>query len=181
MNPQLPATGGVEKMSRGQHMHAAGDRLDAVHSWALKQATLFRSTRDEFVAGTSVSVDEMTVWHQKGWLSFAPENLAEYDEKERHEVLFMKGLIRSGLSDAMIERLLATLSKPYCYDPVTTFYSFVEDRWINLPPAPDPFDVVLEHMDEYLEALVMDENWDDLRGLHEQIGEILESAEADDE
>jgi len=168
-------------MNGSPHRHGTGDKLAAVHSWALAQATLFKSTEDEFVAQTAVSVDVMAAWHVKGWLSFAPENLAEYDDKERHEVLFVKGLAHSGLSDAMIDRLLAKLSKPYCYDPARTTYSFVEERWIGLPPEPDPFDVVLEHMDEYLEVLVMDENWNDLRSLHEQIGEMLENVGTDDD
>lgn len=84
-----------------------------------------------------VSADEMGTWHRKGWLSFNPLTLAQYDEKERIEVQFIKGLTRSGLSDAMINRMLSSLEKPYCYDPSTTFFSFVENRWISLPPEQD--------------------------------------------
>lgn len=139
------------------------------HASALLQPTLFRSTREQFVARTSVSVDEMEGWHRKGWLSFDPLTVAEYDEKEFLEVLFIKALARFGLSDAMVERLLAGLEKPYCYDPLATFYSFAEESWINLPPERDPADVT----HEYVDNLVAEEEWAELEILGETISEAM--------
>jgi hypothetical protein len=138
------------------------------------QSSLFVSTREEFVAEVCVSADEMGAWHRKGWLSFDPLNTDHYDDKEHAEVRFIKGLTRSGLSDAMINRTLSSLQKPYCYDSSTTFVSFVKNRWISLPPERDPAEVT----SEYLDGLVEIEDWDALRELRNKVSLALENAEA---
>jgi len=143
------------------------------HSSALCEEWLFTSTLEEFIADMFVSADEMGSWHRKGWLSFDPLALAHYKEKERVEVLFMKGLTHSGLSDPMINRLLSSLDKPYCYDSSTTFFSFVENRWVGLPPQQDPAEVTMEYLDE----LIKTQDWDALRELQDKISRGLENAE----
>jgi hypothetical protein len=143
------------------------------HSAALYQGTLFPSAQEQFIAEAFVSADEMGSWHRKGWLSFDPLTVAHYDEKERVEVLFISGLARSGLSDAMIDRMLSGMEKPYCYDPSTTFFSFVENRWISLPPERDQADVTSEYLDELIET----RNWDLLRELQGKISQALEDSE----
>ena len=153
------------------------EELAPQHSGALCQATLFPSTPEQFIAEAFVSADEMGSWHRKGWLSFDPLAVAQYDEKERVEVLFIKGLARSGLSDAMIDRMLSSLEKPYCYGPSTTFFSFVENRWISLPPERDQADVTSEYLDELIET----QDWDSLRELQGKISQALEDAEDTDE
>jgi hypothetical protein len=120
-----------------------------------------------------VSTDEMNSWFHKKWLSFDPSATTEYSERERVEVRFVRGLARSGLSDAMISRVLsAGLQRPYCYDSDTTFFSFVQDRWISLPPERDPADVTAEYIDE----LAGTEDWDTLRELQTRITVALEGA-----
>ena len=141
------------------------------------QLTLFPSTREAFVAETFISADEMESWHRKGWLSFDPLQVDRYDAPERVEVLFIKGLSRSGLSDAMINRILNSLERPYRYDPSETFFSFLENRWIGLPPEPDPADVT----GHYLAELVKAEDWESLRELQCKISEALDAAENPDE
>lgn len=153
------------------------EELAPRHSGALYQATLFPSTHEQFIAEAFVSADEMGSWHRKGWLSFDPLTLAQYDEKDRVEVLFIKGLTRSGLSDAMIDRILSSLEKPYCYNPSTTFFSFVENRWISLPPERDQADVTSEYLDELIET----QDWDSLRERQGKISQALEDAEAANE
>jgi len=149
----------------------------ARHSVALLQPTLFRMSLEEFTAHTSVSLDEMKRWNEKGWLSFDPDMIKHYDERERVEVLFIKALARSGLSDAMIHRLLSGLRKPYCYDPETTFFSFAKEEWITLPTEPDRAGTVHEG----IEALIENEAWEDLAALKERISEVMEQSERDDE
>ena len=73
----------------------------------------------------------------------------------------------------MIDRLLSGLAKPYCYDPSTTFFSFVENRWISLPPERDQADVTSEYLDELIET----DDWDSLRKLQGKISQGLEDAE----
>jgi hypothetical protein len=149
------------------------EELAPQHSGALYQATLFPSAPEHFIAEAFVSADEMGAWHRNGWLSFDPLTVAQYDEKERVEVLFIKGLARSGLSDAMIDRTLSSLDKPYCYGPSTTFFSFAENRWISLPPERDQADVTSEYLDELIET----QDWDSLRELHGKISQALEDSE----
>src|ERR1039458_4211437 len=127
----------------------------ARHSGALYQGTLFPSAQEQFIAEVFVSADEMGSWHRKGWLSFDPLTVADYDEKERVELLFIRGLARSGLSDAMINRMLSSLKKPYCYDPSTTSFSFVENCWISLPPERDQADVT----NKYLDGRIENQDW----------------------
>lgn len=96
------------------------------------------------------------------------------------EVLFVRGLARSGLSDAMINRIFsAGLQPPYCYDPDTTFFSFVKGCWVSLPPGRDPAEVTAEYVDELAGA----EDWDALRELLNRVTDALEgetSSSADD-
>jgi hypothetical protein len=139
------------------------------------QLSLFPSTLDEFTAEVLVSADEMRSWHGKGWLSFDPSAVLQYEEGERCEVFFIRGLARSGMSDAMINRILsAGLERPYVYDPSTTYYSFCQNRWIGLPLAPDPADVTREYIDE----LVREEEWLVLFGLQDRIAQVLATAVA---
>lgn len=137
------------------------------------QRSLFPATLDELIAEILVSADEMKSWHSKGWLSFEPEATSRYEESDRAEVLFIKGLAHSGLSDAMVNRLLsAGLERPYCYDPSSTFFSFCQNRWISLPLAPDPEDIV----SEYINEVVADENWPALRELQERVNRTIADA-----
>ena len=149
------------------------ETLAPSHSRSLYQGSLFPCIPEQFVAEMYASADEMGSWHRKGWLSFDPAAIAEYDDKERVEVQFIKGLARSGLSDPMIDRLLSGLTKPYCYDPSTTFFSFVENRWISLPPEREQADVTIEYLDELIET----QDWDSLRELLAKITEAIEDAE----
>jgi hypothetical protein len=85
-------------------------------------------------------------------------------------VLFIKGLAHSGLSDAMVNRLLsAGLERPYCYAPSTTVFSFCQNRWISLPLAPDPAEIAYEYINE----LATNEDWPALRELQERINQVL--------
>ena len=49
-------------------------------------------------------------------------------------------------------RILSSLDKPYCYLPPTTFFSFVENRWVGMPPEQDKAEVTREYLDELIEA-----------------------------
>ena len=146
------------------------DCLLPIHSEALHQLTFFKQSPDEFLVERGVSIDEMNRWHENGWLSFDPATIQEYDEKESIEVLFIKAVVRFGISDAMVNRLFSRLDKPYCYDPKITFFSFEQDSWITLPPKSDPKDTVSEG----IEALIENEEWEELRSLMDRISEVIE-------
>jgi|WetSurMetagenome_2_1015567.scaffolds.fasta_scaffold366257_2 hypothetical protein len=132
--------------------------LSPRHSLALFQPSLFRMTPEEFAANTSVSLDEMKLWNEKGWLSFDPFIINEFDERERLEVLFIKALAHSGLSYAMINNLLFGLKKPFCYDPEETFFSFAKESWITLPKESEGADMAHEG----IKAFARNDVWDEL-------------------
>jgi DNA-binding transcriptional MerR regulator len=139
------------------------------HSPAILQLSLFKATRDEFVAKTTVSPDEMRRWHTNGWISIDPAEQRHYDEKDVIEVEFIKGLARSGLSDAMIDRVLSSLEKPYCYEPRDTFYSFCEGIWFGPPRQPPPEKMA----EESIEELIAGEEWPALRRLSARLSNAL--------
>lgn len=152
------------------------DFLFPQHSLDLKQPSLFRMTPDEFTSHTRVSLDEMSRWKEKGWLAFDPYTIKDYDERERKEVLFIRALSRFGLSDAMIDRLLSGLEKPYCYNTTTTFFSFATESWITLPKEPDR----AEMASECIEALIETKTWDLLTDLKERISKAIAEEEGED-
>ncbi|MBZ2178821.1 MAG: hypothetical protein K7J47_14045 [Acidobacteria bacterium] len=131
--------------------------------------------QDELTATFVVSLDEMTAWHSKQWLSFDPSLMTEFHEEHKLEVDFIKGVARSGLSDAYITRLLsAGLEKPYCYDPRHTAFSFARYRWVGVPlPHWDPSVVV----DEYVDDLARSESWEELKDLQQRISLALAARE----
>ena len=154
----------------------SNDTYKAKFHSSLHQKTLF-PTRSivEFEAETAVSTDEMSRWYDKEWLSFDPSALNEFDEPQWVEVEFVKGLVRSGLSDEWIGKLLSKLEKPYCYDPKNTFYSFADQSWKTVPRIPEPEEVIEESLDSYLQGLADAEEQKRLLEIRETLDDLLES------
>jgi DNA-binding protein Fis len=107
----------------------------------------------------------MRRWHAAGWLSFDPDKGGIYDDAHYIEVLFIRALARFGFSDAMINRLLTGLEKPYCYDPGQTFYSFSRQGWVTMPPEPEYEDLVTDG----IEAMIHEEQWSELEAIRDRI------------
>lgn len=146
------------------------DPYQPTHCSSLLQQTLFPFRNVEHLeVETGVSSDEMSRWAKNGWISFEPINTERFDEQHRVEIEFVKGIVRSGLSDEWIDKLLSRLEIPYCYNPKKTFYSFVDHSWKTVPTIPEPEDAV----GEYLHALADDEHWDVLLGLADRINDLL--------
>ncbi len=145
----------------------------ARHAGALHQPTLFPSAMEEFVVEMGVSQDEMKRWCATGWLAFDPDTIRICDEAQRTEVQFVQALVRFGFSDAMVSRLLATLRKPYCYDPRETFYSFSRQGWVTVPPEPDPTTLVVDG----IEAMIQEEQWSELEVIRDRIEEAMKDHE----
>lgn len=127
------------------------------------QRTLFCETQDEFIASVLVSADQMLSWYKKGWLSFDLNQTTVFDDEERAEVLFIKPLASSGLSDAYIDRLLsAGLDKPYRYDTDETFFHFKTFRWVQLKHFPQIEKLSYSALEVYVDHLVEEEDWTQL-------------------
>jgi len=140
------------------------------HDPALGERTLFPfKNLEAFEIETGVSRDEMSRWADKGWLSFEPASVEEYDEPQWGEVEFVKPVVRSGLSDEWIDTLLSKLESPFCYNSKRTFYSFTDQSWKTVPTIPEPEETV----DEYLQGLADDEHWDALLDIAERVNGLL--------
>lgn len=154
----------------------SNDTYKAKFHSSLHQKTLFPTKSiAAFETETAVSADEMKRWHDKEWLSFDPSALDEFDEQQRIEVEFVKGLVRSGLSDEWIGKLLSKLEKPYCYDPKNTFYSFADQSWKTMPRIPEPAEAIEESLDSYLQGLADAEERERLLEIRGIIDDLLEN------
>lgn len=140
------------------------------------QRTLFPfKSIGDFETETGVVSEEMTRWHNNGWLSFDPSITTEFDEPHWVEVEFVKGIIRAGLSDEWINALLSKLRMPYCYDSKRTFYSFTDQSWKTVPRIPEPEEVIEESLDSYLQDLADAEEWERLWEIKEAIDALLKN------
>lgn len=138
------------------------------------QPCLFRLSLADALAGLGVSPDDLRRWHDRGWISFdgkMDEMLGEYDDPKVFEIQIVRDIVRSGLTDAQIEVLLAGLPKPFAFDPDRLVYSF-RHGWVQVVPpaeAPSPAEIIDDHFDEWLV------NFDEeaLIGLRDKISEAL--------
>ena len=151
-----------------------------------RQLTLFAAAVSEILASLRVSTDELARWHNKGWMSFGPERTSELQPGDVGEIRFVRDVVRSGLTDAQIDRLFAELPRPMNFDPDAVAYSFSLGWVAAMPPAPeaDPIEVVDEHLDDWLADLDVDANQGRLIELRDRIttllAPIMESHEPDD-
>ena len=102
------------------------------HSPSLNQGSLFKKTRTEFLNDVGVDLRTLKQWYELNLLSFNPEKLDIFDERELEETKFIKTLMRSGLSFEKVTNMLAKLNKPYCYNFSEMFWDFEEEAWISI-------------------------------------------------
>jgi hypothetical protein len=142
------------------------------------QGYLFRVSVDELLAKLRVSRDDARRWNAIGWLSFDVDDHKELEPPLEWELEFIRSLARSGLNDAQVNELLETLEEPYRYRPESIAYHF-EHGWVSPPPAAEPFDVVEETLDDWLESLAEEGDTDRLETLQDRIAVLLEQHEDD--
>jgi hypothetical protein len=143
------------------------------------QLSLFRTDLRTTLARLQISPDETARWYANAWLSFDASDNAEIDEfrdPRVWELTIVRDIVRSGLADAQIERLLDKLPKPFAFDPDSLAFSF-RHGWVEvvLRRFRDPDDVVEEHLDSWLD----DCDEERLRELKERIEGLLEQSEED--
>jgi hypothetical protein len=107
---------------------------------------LYSIERDRYLAAVGVSLDDLDRWRAKGWVSFDARSVERLTKPMIDEVVFIRNLAQSFLSDAQVDALLKKLQKPYQYDPTRTAYSFAYG-WVQPPPVPDGIEI-----DEFVEA-----------------------------
>jgi hypothetical protein len=155
------------------------DTLDGwVRPSQVFQLSLFPDERDEFLARAMVSQDELERWRKLGWISFDAREKDEFQTSEGNEILFVRNLARSGLSDAQITELLSELPKPYSYPPTRTAYSF-EYGWVQPDCTLSDEDVnglIEEGWEDWLKALASRGEVDELIRIRDRIDEAIQEA-----
>lgn len=144
-----------------------------------QQPGLFDVPIETLLPRLCVSPDELARWHQKGWISSAPsfsQLVDEFSDPRVWEIVFVRDIVRCGLSDAQIEWLFAQCPKPFAFDPDRIAYSFIHG-WVEGSPPSDPDSpdqIIEEHLDSWLEECD-DERLEILR---DQIDAILKNRPA---
>jgi hypothetical protein len=143
------------------------------------QSDLFPLERDRYLALACVSLDDLRRWRDLKWLSFDAAGLDTLPDPLWHEILFVRNLVRSGLSDEWIQRLLDGLEPPYRYDPLRTVYSFALG-WVQIPPitedSTDAF--VAEHLPRWIAEKALFNDLAPLLELHSSIAFEIARARA---
>lgn len=97
------------------------------------------------LAKARVSLEDMAQWQELGWISYDISTRQTLEGHEIAEMLFVRNLARSGLSNAFVSELLGELDKPYAYPPMTTVYSFALG-WVEAI-IPDMDSLVRNHLE----------------------------------
>jgi hypothetical protein len=121
-----------------------------------RQPCLFKQGSEDIPPRAQVSADELRRWHSNGWLSFDFSATTKFDafgDPRIWEVLVVRDIVRSGLSDAQVEYLLQLLPKPYTFNPDRLAFSFCHG-WVEAvpPEAPDIDAMIDDHLDSWLEG-----------------------------
>lgn len=158
----------------------SADQSSALPSWFCHplsvttwQRCLFTSRFEDVLVRLQISADDVVRWHAKGWLSFDGQNITEVDDfndPREWELIVVRDIVRSGLSDAQIESVFSRLPKPYALDPSRLVFSFRHGWVAAVPPQePDPDEIIAENLDSWLE----DCDEDRLRQLQIRIDGLL--------
>jgi len=149
------------------------------HSNCLRQTTLFKRNRNDFLKEVGLEPIHLQQWKEMGLLSFDIDTVPEFDEKEVIEALFIKSLINSGLSLEKVLFMLSKLEKPYCYSFNEIFWDFYKNEWVSIVDLiekeveqriEENLEQVLdEHLDNYLNNLQEEGNREKLNELLKKI------------
>jgi succinate dehydrogenase flavin-adding protein (antitoxin of CptAB toxin-antitoxin module) len=116
-------------------------------------------------------MNELRQWSKLKWISFLPKTSGEYDDKEFYEVMFIKGLVRSGLPKETIALMLSQLESPYCYSYNKIFWDFHKNEWLELDELVANYieenmdEICAEHIGTYLENLADSEDYAGLKSI----------------
>ena len=122
------------------------------HSEEIFQQSLFQTTLKDELVRLRISADELARWHSSGWVSFDGSTdfrLNEHDDPRIFELIFVRDVSRSGLSDSQLKYLFDQLPKPFAFNPDRIAYSF-RYGWVEIIPTEPPENMIEDHIDEWL-------------------------------
>lgn len=143
------------------------------------QLSLFPEATDYALATLRVSRDECRRWYEAEWLSFNPASRSVLSDSEIVELTFVRGIIRSGLSDAQVTHLLERLPEPRTFDPRRLAFSF-QFGWVETPHPLDRsaiFALMDQHAWRWLESLRRARNIRRLQALSYDLRNLLADME----
>jgi hypothetical protein len=111
------------------------------------------------------------------WLSFDPEKTEINYTSMQSEFVFLGSLVASGCDPRILQRLLADLEKPYCYDLSRIYYDWSSRRWKDLPYHGTPEQVA----EEIVSAFEEEGDTDSLADMREIVQEALSRLNENDE
>ena len=99
------------------------------------QMDLFSGPADVW---TRLHIDEnkLADWHNVGFLSFNPEKIGEPTRWMIMEAVFLRDLMRSGLSINTVRKMLSELQRPYAIRHDQVFWDFRTQTWRSRFEAP---------------------------------------------
>ena len=110
-------------------------RVEAVHG---DQLSLFPELTAKTLANARVSYDEAERWRDLGWVSSDVAAFEQLLDNQVAELIFVRNIARSGLTDAQINALFAELPRPYEYRSDHTAYCFAIGWCISAPSTSTP-------------------------------------------
>lgn len=103
-----------------------------------QQLSLFQYTVLEVLQKWRVTLIQAQRLFELNYLSFDPQPHLTLDPCQECELIFLLSLLRSGLSESQLEKMLSGLKKPYSYPVDQLVYDFSKRKWFaRVPIAED--------------------------------------------
>ena len=115
------------------------------------QAELFPVRTEEVLESLGADLSLVRRLHDRGWLSFEPALGDALLPSQRAEMVFLGSLSKAGCDDIVLERLLAGLERPYCYNVNAMYYDWAAERWETRGEDGDWEDVLASLLEEAIE------------------------------
>jgi hypothetical protein len=128
-----------------------------------------------------VRVEDFESWRRLGWIAFDAGEHAQLTASQAGELELVWRLIRSGLSNRCIRELLSRIPEPASFEAGRMVFS-PRHGWVRVAPrdAHDPMDVVGDHVDDWIERLADEGEYEELARVRDRIDELLASGLQDD-
>jgi DNA-binding response OmpR family regulator len=136
------------------------------------QLSLFTESLPTVLSRLNVRRRDLDRWNKKGWVTFGPSATHELTESQVNEIHFVSDVVKSGMSDGMINRLLAQLPRPLTFHPHRIAYSF-SLGWVEPVIPPISHQDVAENLDNHLHYLAETRDLESLEEIMERTVDMI--------
>lgn len=154
--------------------------VEPLRPYSGAQRTLFSEPTEEVCARYQITEEQLAEWASRHLIRWEPGLGLDCDEDRNAQ--FLSRLCASDLPAPVVSELVARLPAYPALDENRVFFS-VEGQWVRVR-AQNPFEIVAEHMDAFLDHLMEDEEdgWvavsDLLESCHRRLAGRIEQLEA---